>query len=83
MDVCFDHAMRELDMIQYHDPNKKLAKFVYRIPTKQKKIGLLRCIGAHANEKKCKKWGIFRVGFILKTTANKEYQQIMTDKIKH
>ncbi len=74
MSYCLDHAMRELSMIEYYDPNKKLGKSIFRQPTKEKKK---RCIGANANEKKCTNWGIFFVGFIPKNIAFQSDRKVM------
>ncbi len=74
MSYCFDHAMREISMIEYYDPNKKLGKSIFRIPTKDKKK---KCTGANANEKRCTKWGIFFIGFIPKKIALQSDRQVM------
>lgn len=69
MKVCLKHAMREIGMIGYFDPNKKLAKYVLRLPTKEKKE---KCKGSHAYETPCKNWGILEFGLVLKTVARKQ-----------
>jgi hypothetical protein len=56
-------------MIEYYDPNKKLGKSIFRLGTKVKKK---KCTGSNSNETRCKKWGIFFVGFITKTTAKNQ-----------
>ena len=74
MSYCLDHALREIGMIEYYDPNKKLGKSIFRLGTKVKKK---KCNGSHANESRCKKWGIFFVGFITKTTATNQNNLVM------
>jgi len=74
MSYCLSHALREISLIEYYDPNKKLGKTVFRVPTKTKKA---RCKGSYAMEKPCSKWGIFFVGFIPKTVAVNEHRKMM------
>lgn len=76
---CFEHAKRELAMIEYFDPNRKIGKTIFRIPTKEKRY---KCVGAHANEtpKQCTKWGIYFVGFISKKLARNEHSKILRGK---
>ena len=76
MNYCFSHAMKEISMIEYFDPNRKLGKFIFRIPTKEKKY---KCVGAIGQEPPCKKWGIFYVGLVTKKTASKEYRKILRE----
>lgn len=74
MSYCLSHALREIGLIEYYDPNKKLGKTVFRIQTKTKKS---RCKGSYAMEKSCTKWGIYFVGFIAKTVAVNEHRKVM------
>jgi len=74
MSYCLQHAIRELSMIEYYDPNKELGRSIFRLPTNKNKK---KCTGAHANEQRCTRWGIFFIGFIPKKIAIKADRQVM------
>lgn len=73
LNYCVLHAMRELSILEYWNPKSKLGKSIVRLSGPR----YSRCGGAYANENRCKKWGIFHVGFISKRIAILEHKALM------
>ena len=67
---CLEHALEEVNLIEYHDSNKELGKFIAKIPSKFVRAN--KCAGRVKYKKQvraCFGWGVYGVMLISKEDA--------------